>query len=83
MANTSGESSEQQQVEKGQRITRVVPLGAPGEESRGQKIAGSAKAAPAPESVPPMSALPPTAQETQQVSQDSAAPVDSAVPVEE
>jgi hypothetical protein len=77
MADTSGES-EKQQVEKGHRITRVVPVGGPGHESRGQKIAGSAKAAPAPESVPPMSALPPTARETQQMSQNSTAPTDSA-----
>ncbi len=74
MTNTSGESSEMQRVEKGHRLSRIIVPQGPGEESRGQKIAGGAKTAEAPASKPPMSALPPTAQQTQQMSQDPAAP---------
>lgn len=74
MANTSGESSEKQQVSKGHRVSRVMVPEGPGHTERGQKIAGGARPASAPASKPPMSALPPTAQQTQQMSQDPATP---------
>jgi hypothetical protein len=75
MGNGSGESSGNQQVAKGQRVTRVVGPGGAGQEQRGQRVQGGSRTAPAPGSVPPLTAMPPTALETQQIAPAPAAPV--------